>query len=115
MTIAGVWEKCKKALVGGPRDLLVLTVLILVALLAFRFGYLAGLGAAVTEGLSLNNSPLVDTSRDQRVIASKTGKKYHLSWCAGADRISGPNRLEFSSIEEAEAAGYTSAGNCPGL
>ena len=106
---------CKNALAKAPRDLLTLVILVLVALLAFGFGYLAGLDAAEADALAIINSPLIDTSRDLRVVASKTGTKYHLAWCAGADRISGPNRLEFNSPEEAEVAGYTRAANCPGL
>ncbi|MEK7610426.1 MAG: hypothetical protein AAB468_01620 [Patescibacteria group bacterium] len=50
-----------------------------------------------------------------QVVASKKGKKYHLPWCAGAKAIAAANKVTFASAEEARAAGYTPAANCPGL
>ena len=50
-----------------------------------------------------------------RVVASKTGTKYFLPWCAGAKNISPLNLLTFSSSEEAKAKGYMPAANCKGL
>ncbi|OGN07323.1 MAG: hypothetical protein A3B86_01040 [Candidatus Yanofskybacteria bacterium RIFCSPHIGHO2_02_FULL_38_22b] len=51
---------------------------------------------------------------DTRVVVSKTStsKKYHYSWCASASKIKEENKLWFNSDKEAEAAGYTLAGNC---
>lgn len=49
------------------------------------------------------------------LIASKSGTKYHLPTCPGAKQIKEANKIEFSSVKEAEAAGYTAAANCPGL
>lgn len=49
------------------------------------------------------------------VIASKSGSKYHLPNCPGAKQIKEANKVEFDSVEAAEAAGYTPAANCPGL
>ena len=49
------------------------------------------------------------------VVASKTGKKYHYPWCAGAKQISDKNKITFASAEEARKAGYTPAANCKGL
>lgn len=48
-------------------------------------------------------------------VASKNSDKYHLPWCSGAVRISEENKIWFASKEEAEAAGYTPAGNCKGI
>jgi hypothetical protein len=50
-----------------------------------------------------------------QVVASKSGKKYHYPWCGGAKQIAEKNKIAFSSIEEARAAGYTPAANCKGL
>ena len=50
-----------------------------------------------------------------RVVGSLKGSVYHLPWCAGASRIKEENRRWFSSVEEAERAGYRPAANCPGL
>lgn len=49
------------------------------------------------------------------VVASKNGTKYHLPWCSGAQRIKEENKIWFTTIEEAKAAGYTPAANCKGI
>lgn len=49
---------------------------------------------------------------DPRVVASKSGTKYHFTWCPGASTIKEANRLWFDTAEAAEAQGYTLAGNC---
>ncbi len=50
-----------------------------------------------------------------RVVASKTGTKYHLLTCPGAVQIKEENKLYFDSPALAEAAGLQPAANCPGL
>jgi methylphosphotriester-DNA--protein-cysteine methyltransferase len=50
-----------------------------------------------------------------RIVASKTGAKYHLPWCSGAQTMKEENKIWFDSPEEARAAGYTPAANCKGL
>ncbi len=45
MTIAEAREKCKSLVAKVPRDVLILAILVLVALLSFGLGYLAGLDA----------------------------------------------------------------------
>jgi hypothetical protein len=49
------------------------------------------------------------------LVASKSGKKYHFPWCAGAAQIAEKNKIWFDSYEEAQKAGYSAATNCPGL
>jgi hypothetical protein len=51
----------------------------------------------------------------QVLVASKSGTKYHLESCPGSKQIKETNKIFFSSSEEAEAAGYKPAANCPGL
>jgi len=60
-------------------------------------------------------SPTFPEVRAQAVVASKSGAKYHLPTCPGAVQIKDSNKITFSTIAEAEAAGYTPAANCPGL
>jgi hypothetical protein len=48
-------------------------------------------------------------------VASKNGTKYHLPGCSGAKNIAEENKVFFATKEEAEAAGYQPAANCPGL
>lgn len=49
------------------------------------------------------------------VVASKTGKKYHLPDCPGAKTISEKNKITFESVKAAEAAGYAPASTCKAL
>jgi deoxyribonuclease-1 len=46
------------------------------------------------------------------VIGNKNSKKYHLPGCPGYTQVGEKNRVLFKSAAEAEAAGYTKAGNC---
>ncbi len=48
-------------------------------------------------------------------VASKSGAKYHLPWCSGAQRIKEENKVWFATKEEAESAGYEPAANCKGI
>ncbi len=53
--------------------------------------------------------------KNGQVVASKTGKKYHLLDCPGAKTIAEKNRVYFENREAAEKAGLTPAANCRGL
>ena len=55
----------------------------------------------------------VDKS-DPRVVVSKASqsKKYHHAWCAGAKQIKEANQVWYPTAGDAQAAGYTIAGNC---
>jgi len=59
------------------------------------------------------SAPIVDKS-DPRVVVSKSSKsmKYHHVWCAGAQQIKESNQVWFPSAADAQAAGYSLAGNC---
>lgn len=48
-----------------------------------------------------------------QIIGNKNSKVYHLPGCASYSRVSEKNQVRFSSVEEAETAGYKRAGNCP--
>lgn len=49
------------------------------------------------------------------VVVSRSGTKYHLLTCPGAQQIKENNKVYFASIAEAKAAGYAAAANCEGL
>ena len=66
-----------------------------------------------TSSKEVTNTPSVPSLGSY--VASKKSDKYHLPWCSGAQRISEENKVWFASKEEAEAAGYAPAGNCPGI
>ena len=50
---------------------------------------------------------------DESIIGNSNSKKYHRPGCPGYRNVSEKNRVPFKSVAEAEAAGYTRAGNCP--
>jgi len=58
------------------------------------------------------STPLIHT--DLRVVVSKTSssKKYHYTWCPGAQKIKETNKRWFQTAQLAEAAGYTLAATC---
>lgn len=62
-----------------------------------------------------NESSGADTNATGQYVASKNGSKYHFPWCGGAKQMKEENKIWFDSVEEAKAAGYTPAANCPGL
>ncbi len=52
-------------------------------------------------------------SRAGNFVASKSGTKYYAPGCSGASRIKAENQVWFASADEAQAAGYEKAANCP--
>lgn len=115
MTIAESREKCKSLIASVPRDVLILTILILASSASFGLGYLAGFDAGQGSDLSLALPSFVASSTEGNIVASKGGTKYYLPGCAGADRISDANKIWFVSTEAALSAGYTLAANCRGI
>ncbi|MSU74226.1 hypothetical protein EXS57_00410 [Candidatus Kaiserbacteria bacterium] len=122
MTIAEVREKCKSVVARIPRDILVISTLLLVSSLSFGLGYLTGKDVGQGSRVGNSESPLVSTpetlravestSRTGQVVASKNGTKYYPLDCAGIDRISEANKVWFASPAAAVAAGYTLAVSC---
>lgn len=119
MIIAEVHEKCKilvSHLVIGykgiPRDVFIIGVLILVALLSFGLGYLAGIDAGQVAIVPLTESPFATSVNEGQVVTSKNGTKYYFAECAGASRISKENQVWFATDRIAISAGYTLAANC---
>ena len=114
MTISEVRDKCKSLIAKVPRDALILGILVLASSLSFGLGYLAGLDA----GRIVNESSetfFTATETEVRFVASKSGTKYYLPSCAGAERISEANKVWFVSASAASAAGYSPAANCEGI
>jgi len=67
------------------------------------------------KATSTSVTPSKETSGEGAYVGSKNGTKYHLPWCSGAQRIKEENKVWFTDKESAEKAGYTPAGNCPGI
>jgi hypothetical protein len=71
-------------------------------------------GVVFTDVKTTPDEPVV-LSEIVKVVASRSGTKFHLPDCPGASQIKEENKIYFDSIELAKAAGYTPATNCPGL
>ena len=118
MTIADVRDKCKSLVAKVPRDVLILAILVLASSLSFGLGYLAGLDSGRGSSLGIEQAPTSEVGAptgNVGVVASKSGTKYYLPSCAGADRISDANKVWFVSADAANAAGYSPAANCNGI
>ena len=117
-----------------PDDLFFGFIIILVALGSFGLGRLSKIEdsrvpirienepeitADAFSSASNNKEGIADenivTSNTSQLVGSKNGTKYHYTWCASAQRITEANRRYFSSVQDAEAQGYTPASNCKGL
>ena len=102
-------------------DIFIVLVIILIGLSGFGLGKLSALekGRELVQIKPQNQSAsalsIAPESSQGLLVASKTGKKYHFPWCAGASQITDKNKIWFNSYEEAQKAGYASASNCPGL
>jgi len=124
--IPGLEEQGKHLVGRISVDWLILAIILLSASGAFGLGFLAGKEAGTDTELKIieaASAPLelpeaegvVLGASGGQYVASKSGKSYHLPWCSGAKLIKEENKIWFSTKEEAQARGYTPAGNCPGL
>lgn len=113
MTIAEAREKSKSLVAKIPRDMLIISILILASSASFGLGYLAGLDAGQGSGVAgVEEFPGTTASTTGQIVASKGGTKYYFLSCAGASRISDANKVWFASPDAAEEAGYSLATNC---
>ncbi len=110
-------------------DVLIVAVIIATGAGAFELGRLSVLQptlgdtthtpAAVVKSVTSTNTPSVSKAQNPKpqvvsgtYVASKSGSKYYLPSCGGAERIKDENKVWFATKEEAETAGYTPAANC---
>ncbi len=112
-------------------DYFIIISIILIGLAGFGLGKLSALekgrepvqiksvnqaSSSIVSNIPLSAAALVASdSAKGLLVASKSGKKYHFPWCAGASQIAEKNKIWFNSYEEAQKAGYTPASNCKGL
>jgi hypothetical protein len=115
VTIADLRAKGKAWKAKIPRDYAIVAVLLLASLASFGLGYLAGTEAGQGSLLPVSEAPGAGAETSGQFVASRSGTKYYLPWCAGADRISDANKIWFASESEARAAGYEPASGCDGL
>lgn len=105
------------------KDLVIVIVIVMVALISFGLGRLSKIEERKTPIVIENQQQTTKqpTTVNQNqlsgagFVASKNGTKYHYPWCSGAQSIKEENKIWFSTTEEARQAGYTPASNCKGL
>ena len=91
-----------------------MAILVSTSSASFGLGYLTGLDAG-QGSVPFTTSPSSAETAVRQVVASKTGTKYYLPSCTGAERISEANKVWFATAELARAEGYEPATNCAGL
>ncbi len=100
-------------------------IVVLVGLSAFGLGRLSVTGQApqpITQVTAAGGTtPVVPapaktvSAGEGTYVASKSGTKYYLPSCSGVSKIKEENKIYFTTVADAEAAGYSAAANCPGL
>jgi len=129
MIVSEFAARSKLVLQKIPRDVLIVAILFFSSSASFGLGILAGRDIGQGSGFSITEIPLTASPQGGpsaaavpaaipaggQVVASKSGSKYHLPWCSGAQAIKEENKVWFASREAAEAAGYEPAANCKGL
>ncbi|MEK7124853.1 MAG: hypothetical protein AAB864_00410 [Patescibacteria group bacterium] len=106
-------------------ELFLIVCIALIALTSYQMGKLASRGklpltigedAAIFRAAQGQETAAQATAapRDPRVVVSKASdsKKYHFTWCSGAQRIKEENKLWFANETLAQQVGYTLADNC---
>jgi hypothetical protein len=118
-----------KNFINKPDNFIIL-VIILIALIFFGIGRLSAPQGEPIQIMNLEKASVEELSPyapegasedkktqnyEGKVVGSVNSDKYHLPDCPGAKQISKENEVWFDSIEDAKAAGYKPAANCPGL
>ena len=127
MSIQELYAKINHILQDENERLFSALLIILVAVASFGLGRLSvhTPQRAASAETRVENKNIEQTTKNEittpadtyagNYVASKNSDKYHLPWCGGAARIKPENQIWFTTKEEAEAAGYSPAGNCEGL
>ena len=106
------------------KDVFIILLIILVSLSSFGLGRLSKIEENKTPlniQYSNENTAIAGSFQGENentkgnYVASKTGTKYHLPWCSGAQTIKEENKIWFQTKEEAESRGYGPAKNCKGI
>lgn len=119
-------KKVKEFIGRNKKELFISASFILIAFIAFGLGRMSTLDEQKypiwfeevgEEKITTAKSQIVnnETQVDKVLVGSRNSDIYYYTWCSGAKRIKQENKIYFSSKQEAEKAGYKSAGNCEGL
>lgn len=132
MSIPDLWSKIKGLTGIDNTTIMFLFILIGVGVASFGFGRLSvtntnisGIPPSISlekrdlsqvssiQGLSSKDSNNnTENTPGKNYVASKHGKLYYTSTCAGAKRIKPENEVWFSTTGQAEQAGYLFASSC---
>lgn len=139
MDIKSTVIKSKNWIVVNEDRLVFLVAFLLIGAICFGLGILWQKDQTIKAPIIIEKGLLATDSKDERsdsvsgkigplmegakksvasaniYVASKKGKYYHLPDCPGAKAIKEGNKIGFSTIDEAERAGYKPAQNCKGL
>lgn len=70
-------------------------------------------GATVdNSGIESADDESEEDSISETFVGNKNSKKYHTEECTSVEKMSQGNKVNFSSCDEAESAGYTPCGSC---
>ncbi len=115
---------------GRSRSLFIAGLIIVVSVGSFSLGRLSANDSSSLEIVSRTGEagafmaasatahlpkPPDPTATLGEVVGSKTSGKYYFPWCGAARAIREENKRWFSSVEVAQAAGFTPGANCKGL
>lgn len=65
------------------------------------------------EVIDVASQPAEVVATQANYVASINGTRWYPVECSAASRISEANKIFFTTVDEAEAGGYTRAQNCP--
>lgn len=105
-------EKIKGLSGDVKRHFFVSLLIIFVGISAFGLGRRSMMPVNNNEISIQIEEPKIQSTNSQEIFASRNGTRYYYKNCSGLSRIAEENLISFSSIEEAETAGYTLAANC---
>jgi len=143
MIIDEKYKKIKSYFLKNEKDFFIVSIIIIISLISFGLGRLYQIeisreplmiewydldenqsnnlpvflkeNETKGESGSISNIGNQISDNEAKLVASKNGGRYHYPWCPSAKTIKPENLVTFNSIQEARAAGYTPAANCPGL
>lgn len=111
-------EKIKSRFLPKEDEIILAVIIILTALIGFILGRLSVL-KDLKFPIQISAESLSEIQSDKQsanlLVGSKNGSVYHYPSCLGAKRIKEENKIYFTSLKEAQKAGYRPAANCPGL
>lgn len=120
MSITNFVNNCKQFLLKMSQVELWVTLLVAILIIeVFVSGLLLDQRFnSVNESIAFKQNQLtavideISPESDQKIVASKNGKRYYFPHCSGVKRIKEANKIYFISENEAKDRGLTLASGC---